>query len=149
MTAAPLEAVEPHQRQRFCDAARDLRFRRARESQTEGDVFARHRDAETAGPLETPYYRALVRRHRCNVAAEQSRHEPSARSKETGHDAKQRGLAATGRSEKGNEFAVTDRKIDIAQGQHARHSDGVTSTTRSASSFIVRPPIARSGAADS
>src|SRR5215510_2245150 len=108
--------------QQLAHALRDRRRRLSRlpgfDFQTEGNVLEHCHVIEQGVVLKNEADSALVERQSTAVAAINF-HRPGVCNLEAGQDAKQRGLAGTGRAEQTNELLVANLKIDTVEHSEA------------------------------
>jgi hypothetical protein len=99
----------------ICDARGDLGLRHAVLLEAEGDVLLDRHVREQRIGLEHHVDRPLVGRHAGQILPS-SMISPACRLLETGEHAQQRGLAAAGGAEQGEELAVIDIQRQIVDG---------------------------------
>ena len=104
--------VQPHVLERLADLARDFRRRVVRHLQRERDIALDRHVREQRVALEHHAHRAPLRRAVGEIlAVEQD--ATAVGHVEAGDHAQQRGLAATRRTEKGEELAGLDADADV------------------------------------
>jgi len=103
------------------DRRPDALARGASRGKPEGDVFGDREMGKERVVLKYHPHVAPVRRARRDVFAVEP-HRAGVGRKQARHDAQQRGLAATGRSEQRDELAALDAKVDAVE--HARAGKG-------------------------
>ncbi len=104
--------LEPDQREHGVDAPPDLGRRPALHAQAEADIAAHGEMREQRVILEHGVDRAAVRGIVGDVASVQQ-DAAAVRTLEAGHQAQGRALAATGRSEQGQELALAQAEIEL------------------------------------
>src|SRR5205085_5943057 len=114
-------AAEADELQRAGDALGDLTARAATILESERDVFAHRHVRENGVVRKHEPDIAAIRRHVVDALAGDP-HLATVMADKTRHSAQERGLAATGRSQKGEELARLDVEIDVVKRLHAREA---------------------------